>query len=62
MSRASIILITLDGMVVEYVLRFTFPTSNNEAEYEALIIGLKLAKELEAHKLKVFNDFQLVVG
>ena len=30
--------------------------SNNEAEYEALIIGLKLVKELGAHELKVFSD------
>ena len=49
-------------MVFEYALWFTFSTSNNEAEYEALIIGLKLTKDLEAQELKVFGDSQLVVG
>ena len=62
MSRADIILTTSDRMVVEYALWFAFPASNNEAEYEALITGLKLVKELEAQKLKVFNDSQLVIG
>ena len=35
---------------------------NNEAEYEALIIGIKLAKELRTPTLQVFSDSQLVVG
>ena len=35
---------------------------NNEAEYEALIIGLKLAKELETPALQIFSDSWLVVG
>ena len=35
---------------------------NNEVEYEALITGLKIAKELEVDRLKAYSDFQLVVG
>ena len=62
MSGASIILTSLDGMMVEYALWFTFPASNNEAEYEALITGLTLAKELGAKELKAFSDSQLIVG
>ena len=49
-------------MVFEYALWFAFSASNNEVEYEALIIGLKIAKELESQELKVFSDSQLVVG
>ena len=33
---------------VNYALRLEFPTSNNEAEYEALLARLCLAKEMRA--------------
>ena len=46
----------------EYALQFAFSVSNNKAEYEALIIDLNLTKEPGAQELKVFSDFQLVVG
>ena len=35
---------------------------NNGAEYEALIVGLKIAKELEVDRLQAYSDSQLVVG
>ena len=42
-------------------LRFGFKASNNEAEYEALIAGLELAKEMKVESLDIFSDSQLVV-
>ncbi|XP_022846483.1 uncharacterized protein LOC111369265 [Olea europaea var. sylvestris] len=36
--------------------------TNNEAEYEAVIIALELAKNLELEHVKVFSDSQQVVG
>lgn len=45
-----------------YVLRFEFEASNNEAEYEALILGLKLAQHLGAEHLKAFGDSMLVAN
>ena len=47
---------------LEYALRFKFKASNNETEYEALIIRLKLVKEVGVKRLKVFCDSQLVVN
>ena len=44
-----------------YALRFNFKASNNEAEYEALITALKLAKTLQVHHLSVYSDSQLIV-
>ncbi|XP_059654577.1 uncharacterized protein LOC132301331 [Cornus florida] len=38
-----------------------FRATNNEAEYEALLAGLKLAKELKVRNLTVFSDSQLIV-
>ncbi|XP_022157610.1 uncharacterized protein LOC111024267 [Momordica charantia] len=59
---AGILLLAPDGMRFEYALRFNFWTSNNEAEYETLLAGLRVAKGLGATHIKVFNDSQLVVN
>lgn len=56
-SGACLILTSSYGVVAEQALHLEFPASNNEAEYEALIAGLKLAEDL-----KVFSDSQLVVS
>jgi ribonuclease HI len=61
-SGAGIILISPDESIYEYALKFNFKATNNVAEYEALIAGLQLAKELGAHTLHVYSDSQLVVG
>ena len=60
-SEAGLILTSPEGIDIEYALRFGFCTSNNEAEYEAVIAGLNLAHSLEVDQLEVYNDSQLVV-
>ena len=44
------------------VLRFAFKASNNQAEYEALIAGILLAKEMGARVLMAKSDSLLVTG
>ena len=51
-----------DGFLFEYALKLDFPTTNNEAEYEALIAGLGLAGALRVNTLKVCGDSRLVVS
>ncbi|KAM3000873.1 hypothetical protein FF2_037235 [Malus domestica] len=41
---------------MEYALRFKFTVSNNEAEYEALLAGLRLAKHLGVKRIDIFSD------
>ena len=60
-SGAGLILTSPEGIDIEYVLRFGFRASNNEAEYEAVIAGLSLAHSLEVDQLEVYSDSQLVV-
>ena len=55
-------LINPEGHKIHFALHFGFSASNNEVEYEALIAGLHLAKELRAHHLKIYSDFQLIVN
>ncbi|KAL2230531.1 UNVERIFIED_CONTAM: Ribonuclease HI [Sesamum indicum] len=45
---------------IRVAARFSFPITNNEAEYEALILGLELTYEVGARDLEVFTDSQLV--
>ncbi|CAL2260015.1 unnamed protein product [Prunus armeniaca] len=58
---AGLVLISPDKVALEYALRFKFHASNNEAEYEALLAGLRLAKEMGAKQIQIFSDSQLVV-
>jgi ribonuclease HI len=46
---------------MRYVIRLHFPASNNVAEYEALITGLRIAIELGVRHLDVRGDSQLVI-
>jgi ribonuclease HI len=56
------LLISPQGDKLKYVLRMSFPqASNNEAEYEALLHGMKMAKACGATQLKFFGDSNLVV-
>ncbi|CAL9024921.1 unnamed protein product [Prunus brigantina] len=59
---AGLVLTTPDGSKVEYALRFNFRTSNNEAEYEALLAGLRLAKIMSAKQISIHSDSQLIVN
>jgi ribonuclease HI len=43
------------------VLRLHFPASNNVAEYEALVNGLRIAVELGVRRLDARGDSQLVI-
>jgi ribonuclease HI len=46
---------------VRYVLRLHFQASNNVAEYEALVNGLRIAVELGVQRLDARGDSQLVI-
>ncbi|XP_057747805.1 uncharacterized protein LOC130966998 [Arachis stenosperma] len=61
-SGAGVKLVNQEETQVEVSLKFEFPTSNNQAEYEALIAGLKLAEEVGATKVVVFSDSQMVTS
>jgi ribonuclease HI len=61
-AGAGVVLISLQGDKLKYVLRMSFPqASNNEAENEALLHGMKMAKACGATRLKIFRDSNLVV-
>lgn len=62
-SRATLVLSSpgLERVQVEYALRLKFKASNNKAEYEALLAGLRLARVVRGKHLNIFSDSQLIV-
>jgi len=59
-SRAGVILEGPNGLLIEQSLKFAFKASNNQAEYEALKVGMLLAQELGAQNLLRKSDSLLV--
>ncbi|XP_075645435.1 uncharacterized protein LOC142616466 [Castanea sativa] len=57
-----VVLKSLEGDKLEYAARLQYQTINNEAEYEALLKGLELAKSLGAKSIIVKGDSQLVIN
>ena len=53
---ADIKLLSLEGDTVECMVRLDFPTTNNEAEYEALVACLDLAKAARATSVVIYCD------
>ncbi|GJS94024.1 reverse transcriptase domain-containing protein [Tanacetum coccineum] len=60
--RVGMMLVNSAGKEYTYALRFEFETTNNEAEYEALLAGLRIAKEMKIQELIIFADCQLVAN
>ncbi|GJY94792.1 reverse transcriptase domain-containing protein [Tanacetum coccineum] len=61
-SGAGLMLIDPEGKEYTYALRFGFETTNNKAEYEALLAELRISQELEITSLAIFVDSQLLVN
>ncbi|GKA19231.1 reverse transcriptase domain-containing protein [Tanacetum coccineum] len=61
-SGAGLILTNPEGMEFTYALRFRFDATNNEAEYEALIAGLRIAEQMGVKNLQADVDSCLVAN
>ena len=61
-ASSGIVIITPEGIKMGHSFRLGFKASNNEAEYEALIAGLKTALDLGARDVEVYSDSLLVVN
>ncbi|GKF12591.1 reverse transcriptase domain-containing protein [Tanacetum coccineum] len=61
-SRAGLILTNPEGMEFTYTLRFRFDETNNEAEYESLIVGLRIVEQIGVKNLQANVDSHLVAN
>ncbi|GJR83957.1 reverse transcriptase domain-containing protein [Tanacetum coccineum] len=61
-SGAGLILTNPEGVEFTYAMRFRFEATNNEAEYEALIAGLRIAEQMGVKNLQANVDSRLVAN
>jgi len=59
---AGIVLEGPNDILIEKSLHFSFKTSNNQAEYKAILADLSLACEVGVKTLTCKTDFKLTVG
>jgi ribonuclease HI len=59
-AGASVVLILPRGDILKYSMQLDFPATNNIAEYEGLVTGLRLPKDLSIWWLLMWGDSQLV--
>ena len=60
-SGAGVVIISPTQQVVTLSYKLQSVTTNNTAEYEALVLGMKATKDLGVEQLVVFGDSKLVV-
>ena len=61
-GEVGVIIITSDKDMLRYGVQLQFLATNNEAEYEAILAGLRVEKALSARNLLLQSDSKLVVG
>ena len=61
-SGVGLILMSPEKIVIEKALRLNSSATNNEAEYEALLVGMTMVQRMGGKSIKLFSDSRLVVG
>jgi ribonuclease HI len=61
-SGIGVLLRNPEGQEFGFAIKLDFVTTNNEAEYEAVIAGLALSREMGATNVEIRSDSQVVVG
>ncbi|GJX50810.1 reverse transcriptase domain-containing protein [Tanacetum coccineum] len=61
-SRAGLVLISPSGVEFTYALHLNFTSTNNEAEYEALLARLCMARKMKVEDINVKVDSKLVAS
>ena len=61
-ASVGIVIIIPEGIRLEHSFRLGFRASNNEAEYEALIVGLRTVLGMGVWDVEIYSDSRLVVN
>ena len=61
-SGVGLVLVSPEKITIEKSLRLSFLATNNETEYEALLMGMIMVQKMGGKAVKVFSNSKLVVG
>ena len=57
-----LVLVFPEKITIEKSLRLGFSATNNETEYEALLVGIVMVQKISKKAVEIFSDSRLVVG
>ena len=57
-----LVIISPEKIIIKKSLRLGFSTTNNEAEYEALLVGMAMIQRMGGKIVEMFSDSRLIVG
>ena len=57
-----LVLVSLEKITIKKSLRLDFSATNNEAEYEALLMGMMMVQKMGGKTVNVYSDSRLMVG
>ena len=61
-SGVGLVLMSSEKVVIEKFLRLNFSATNNEAEYETLLVEMAMVQRMGGKSIKLFLNSKLVVG
>ena len=57
-----LVVVSPERIIIEKSLRLGFSATNNEAEYEALLVGMAMIQKIGGRTVEMSSDSRLVVG
>ena len=57
-----LILMSPEKITIKKSLKLGFSATNNEAEYEALLVGMTMVQKMGGKAMEIFSNSRLVVG
>ena len=57
-----LVLVSPEKITIEKSLRLGFSTTNNEAEYETLLMGMAMVHKMGGKAVEMFSDSRLIIG
>ena len=61
-SGVGLVLVSPEKITIEKSLKLGFSATNNEAEYEALLMGMAMVQRMGGKAVELFSNLRLVVG